>query len=161
MVEEAAQSPPEMGNGLPQAKTQESDAELRARRQSGCFVCGPENPRGLRLVFRSSETGEMSATWNPGSDFEGFQGIVHGGLVSTVMDEAMSKAVAESGSEALTAELRVRFRQPVASGQAYLVRGWIVDRRKRVIEAEASVSAVDGAEHAHGWARFFSLKRPA
>ncbi len=142
---------------LPQTVAHESETELRARLQSGCFVCGQENPRGLQLVFGRSETGEMNAAWNPKSDFEGFRGIVHGGLVSTVLDEAMSKAVAGSGSEALTAELRVRFRQPVASGRAYWIRGWIVDRRKRVIEAEASLCSPDGTEHAHAWARFFSL----
>jgi hypothetical protein len=69
----------------------------------------------------------------------------------------MSKAVAGNGFEALTAELRVRFRRPVASGSAFLIRGWVVGRRKQIIEAEAAITGPDGVEHAHGWARFFAL----
>ena len=135
----------------------EPEIELRARLQSDCFVCGQNNPRGLRLQFQPSEGGEANATWTPGPAWEGFRGIVHGGVVSTVLDEAMSKAVVGSGAEALTGELRVRFRRPVASGGTFLIRGWVVNRRKRLIETEGSVTALDGTEHAHAWARFFTL----
>src|SRR5665213_2147558 len=58
-----------------------------------CFVCGPDNPRGLRLAFQTNESGEMTAEWIPEPEMEGYQGIVHGGIVSTVLDEAMAKAV--------------------------------------------------------------------
>lgn len=76
----------------------------------------------------------MAATWTPVPAWEGFRGIVHGGVVSTVLDEAMSKAVAATGNEALTAELRVRFRRHVTSGDTFLVRGWITSRNRRLIE---------------------------
>jgi acyl-coenzyme A thioesterase PaaI-like protein len=78
-------------------------------------------------------------------------------VVSTVLDEAMSKAVAATGSEALTAELRVRFRRHVTSGDVFLIRGWIVKRNRRLIEAEATLTAPGGTEHAHAWARFLTL----
>jgi acyl-coenzyme A thioesterase PaaI-like protein len=77
-------------------------------------------------------------------------------VVSTVLDEAMSKAVA-AGCEALTAELRVRFRRQVVSGGTFLIRGWIRNRSKRRIEAEATLTAPDGTEHAHAWAVFLAL----
>jgi acyl-coenzyme A thioesterase PaaI-like protein len=99
----------------------------------------------------------MTATWMPNSAWEGFRGIVHGGVVSTVLDEAMSKAVAATGSEALTAKLRVRFRHRVASGDVFLIRGWIVKRNRRLIETEAALTAPDGTEHAHAWASFLML----
>jgi acyl-coenzyme A thioesterase PaaI-like protein len=83
---------------------------------------------------------------------------VHGGVVSTVLDEAMSKAVAGAQAEALTAELRVRFRRHVPSGETFLVRGWIVRRNRRLIETEASLTSPEGAEHAHAWARFLVLR---
>ena len=97
------------------------------------------------------------ATWTPAPVWEGFRGIVHGGVVSTVLDEAMSKAVAATGREALTAELRVRFRRHVTSGEAFLIRGWISNRTKRKIETEATLTAADGTEHAHAWATFLAL----
>jgi len=140
-----------------QAATDESGPRLHARTQSGCFVCGPNNPRGLQLRFEGQGAGETSATWIPVSAWEGFRGIIHGGLVSTVLDEAMSKAVAGMGIEALTADLRVRFRQPVTSGDAFIVRGWIVSRNKRMIRTEAVLAAGDGTEHTHAWATFLPL----
>ena len=75
----------------------ESGRPLRARTQSGCFVCGQNNPHGLQIRFQRQADGEMTATWAPASVWEGFHGIVHGGVVSTVLDEAMSKAVAATG----------------------------------------------------------------
>jgi acyl-coenzyme A thioesterase PaaI-like protein len=136
---------------------EESGKHLQARSQSACFVCGQDNPHGLRILFQRQECGEMTAAWSPGSAWEGFRGVVHGGVVSTVLDEAMSKAVAATGSQALTAELRVRFRRHVTSGDAFLIRGWIVKQNKRLIETEATLTAPDGTEHAHAWASFLTL----
>lgn len=133
--------------------------QLHARPHSRCFVCGQDNPAGLKIAFRRLESGEMTAVWRPETPWEGFRGIVHGGLVSTVLDEAMSKAVAASGSEALTAELRVRFRLPVKSGETFTIRGWIVRRNKRLIETEAVLADLKGAEHAHAWGRFLALPK--
>jgi len=136
----------------------EQEIRLGARSQSSCFACGPDNPRGLHLNFQKSKAGEMVAEWIPEPELEGFQGIVHGGIVSTVLDEAMSKVVAESGAKALTAELRVRFRQQVASGRTIRVRGWIDGQNKRVTKTEAVLTLCDGTELAHAWATFLALK---
>ena len=131
---------------------------LQAKPHSGCFVCGQDNPRGLGLRFTRLEDGTMCAEWRPGQDWEGFAGIVHGGVVSTVLDEAMSKAVAATKTQALTAELRVRFRLHVASGATFQIRGWINQRNGRLIETEASLTAPDGTEHAHAWGRFLAVR---
>ena len=132
-------------------------ARLRARSQSACIVCGESNPRGLQIRFRREEDGAITANWTPSSAWEGFRGIVHGGIVSTVLDEAMSKAVAATGAEALTAEIRVRFRRHVDAGMPFSIRGWIVSRNKRLMKTEAVLTAGDGTEHAHAWATFLAL----
>jgi acyl-coenzyme A thioesterase PaaI-like protein len=139
--------------------TVESETELRARSQGACFVCGQDNPHGLRIKFEIQASGEATATWAPNRTLEGFRGIVHGGVVSTVLDEAMSKAVAATGCQALTAELRIRYRRHVTSGESFLIRGWVDTRNKRLIETEATLTALDGTEHAHAWARFLTLPR--
>ncbi len=138
----------------------ESEIHLSARSQSSCFACGPDNSRGLRQHFQGNDAGEMLAEWIPESELEGFEGIVHGGIVSTVLDEAMSKAVAGSGVKALTAELRVRFRQHVPSGKMICVRGWIDSQNKRMTKTEAVLTSSDGTELAHAWATFLALKYP-
>jgi acyl-coenzyme A thioesterase PaaI-like protein len=137
----------------------DSGATLRALSTGTCIVCGQGNPNGLRISYSKEANGEITAVWNPTSNWEGFSGIVHGGIVSTVLDEAMSKAVAANCGEALTAELRVRFRHPVCSGRAYLLRGWVVDRKRRRIITEGTITTSDGTEHARAWAVFLQLPR--
>jgi acyl-coenzyme A thioesterase PaaI-like protein len=90
---------------------------LRARTQNGCVVCGQENPNGLHIRYMRERDGAITAEWRPTKNWEGFEGIVHGGIISTVLDEAMSKAVAAMNYEALTGELTVRFRHHVAGGR--------------------------------------------
>ena len=142
---------------LPQIAIVELPRRLRAHSQSACIVCGQDNPHGLQIRFRRQDDGGITATWTPSSAWEGFRGIVHGGIVSTVLDEAMSKAVAATGTEALTAELRVRFRRHVDTASSFLIRGWIVSRNKRLMKTEAVLIAGDGTEHAHAWATFLAL----
>ncbi|MCS7041842.1 MAG: PaaI family thioesterase [Bryobacteraceae bacterium] len=130
-------------------------------RPNRCFACGKENAIGLKLEFSHRPDGEALAHWTPGEQHEGWPGVVHGGLLSTVLDEAMAHAVLASGLRALTAELRVRFREPAAPGRELTVKGWVVQRSKRLVEAEASIAGQDGSEYAHGWGRFLCVGEPA
>ncbi len=136
----------------------QQETPIGALLQSSCFACGPDNPHGLHLLFSTNERGEMIAEWTPDASAEGFQGIVHGGLVGTVLDESMAQVVAATGTDALTAELRVRYRRHVASGRTVRVRGWIDSRNKRMIKTEAELTSLDGTELAHAWAVFLALK---
>jgi len=132
-----------------------------ARPQRVCVVCGPDHPHGLRLRYEAASDGSVRATWTPTGDWQGFQGIIHGGIIGTVLDEAMAKAVTAAGYEALTGELRVRFRHHVRPGEDLRVRGWIVERTKRLVRAEAALEALDGSERAHAWSVFLPVpKRP-
>ena len=130
---------------------------LQARTQNRCFVCGQENPYGLHIHFVRERDGAIWAEWQPTENWEGFKGIVHGGIISAVLDEAMSKAVAAIKCEALTGELGVRFRHHVSTGESLRIRGWVVGKVKRLVKAEATLMAADGSERAHAWARFLAL----
>ena len=145
----------QLGEPVNDQKTKSTTLE-----RDNCFACSSNNPRGLRLDFRQEEDGAMIAEWIPETDLEGYRGIIHGGLVSTVLDEAMAKVVAASGCGALTAELRVRFREQVASRSAVRVKGWIESHGRRMIRTEASLAAPDGKELAHAWATFLPVKWP-
>lgn len=122
-----------------------------------CFACGQENQIGLKLEFEHDPRGEARALWTPAPLHEGWPGVVHGGLLSTVLDEAMSHAVLAAGLKAMTAELRVRFRAPAPSGRVLTVQARIVQRARRLVEAEASITGADGEEYAHGWGRFLRV----
>lgn len=141
-----------------QPMTKKNETGVGASPQNSCFACGLDNPHGLRLRFETSKTGESFAEWAPDVFTEGFRGIVHGGIVSTVLDEAMSKAVAAAGLPALTAELRVRLRHHVPPKSLVQVRGWINSQTKRLVKTEAAITDVKGTELAHAWASFLTVK---
>jgi acyl-coenzyme A thioesterase PaaI-like protein len=128
----------------------------QARLNSACVVCGAENQTGLHLSFRCSAA-EVTAEWTPTDAWESFQGVIHGGIITTVLDEAMSKAIIARHCEALTVEIRVRFRRQVSPGDALRIRGWVVEKRKRRILAEAVLATAAGDEYAHAWATFLVL----
>lgn len=121
--------------------------ELRA--QNGCFACGAENPQGLHLCFETAPDGSVATSWQPAPVFQGFEGVIHGGLIATVLDEAMAKAVLASGLKAVTCELSVRFRRHIVPGEKLLIRGWVTTRQKRKLTCEAILSGEDGQERAH------------
>lgn len=120
-----------------------------------CVVCGQENPCGLHLEFQSN--GDVSmANWTASAGWESFKGVIHGGVICAVLDEAMSQAIIAAGYEALTAEMRIRFRKKVNVNDVLRVRGWVVGVQKRKIVAEGSLTSADGVERAHAWATFLA-----
>lgn len=137
-----------------------SGGEAAAALPNRCFACGQENAIGLKLVFERRPNGEAVATWILSRAHEGWPGVVHGGLLSTALDEAMAHALIAAGLRAMTAELRVRFRSPAPSGRPLSLKGWIVQRANRLVEAEASITDANGTEYAHGWGRFLSTSPP-
>ncbi len=124
------------------SKTDDPSSPSPERLPSVCFACRPDHPHGLRLNFTTTPDGTASAVWTPTEDWQGFNGVIHGGIVTTVLDEAMAKAVLVRG-RAVTGEIRVRFREPVAPGQNLTIRGWIVEWSRRVIRTEAALLAAN------------------
>ncbi len=124
-----------------------------ARLNPNCVVCGVRNPRGLRLTFQEGLNG-VHSLWVPAEGWESFQGTVHGGIITAVLDEAMSKAVIARNWEALTVDLRVRFHGRVTPGENLRVHGWVVEKQRRRILTEATLINGTGVERAHAWAKF-------
>jgi acyl-coenzyme A thioesterase PaaI-like protein len=145
--------------GFPTEPEPDAAQALHAVPHSHCVVCGRDNAHGLQIQYGSDAAGATVADWTPTAAWQGFRGIIHGGIVATVLDEAMSKTVAAAQCEALTGELRVRYRHYVATGETLHVRGWIVKLAKRLITTEATLTATDGSERAHAWASFLTLPR--
>jgi acyl-coenzyme A thioesterase PaaI-like protein len=122
---------------------------LVVRSDHGCFGCGRLNPHGLRLAFRTLPDSLGPGVWarfTPERTFEGYAGVVHGGIISTVLDELMAWALYERGIWAVTAQLAVRFRRPIVVGAATRVIGRLVADRGRLVETSGEIrSAADDA----------------
>ena len=116
-----------------------------------CFGCGASNPEGLRLRFDVDE-GRRSAeaTFKPRPEHQGYAGVTHGGIIATLLDEAMLKLCWELGIPAVTARLEVEIKKPVPVGEELRVRGWIVRDRGRAVEAEAEITNFRGEVVAAG-----------
>ena len=138
-------------------RTAREYAGPRAATQSQCFVCGALNPHGLHLHFETGANGVVSAHWHPTPEFEGFAGIIHGGIVTTVLDEAMSKAVASRGWPAFTCEVRVRLHRHVQVGVPLTVCGWVVEKRRRRVLTEAYLAKSTGEKYARAWGTFLEV----
>jgi uncharacterized protein (TIGR00369 family) len=108
-----------------------------------CFACGPNNPIGLKLQFRF-EGQEYVTEFEVKPEYQGWRGIVHGGLLATVLDEAMARLLWERGRNAITGRLTVRYHKPLAIGERVQVRARITKQRPRVIEATAEAFRDDG-----------------
>lgn len=121
----------------------------------GCFVCGTDNPLGLRLRF-IAEADHVVTRYRPRPEHAGFRQTVHGGLTSTVLDEAMVWACgAATGKLAYCAELAVRFRQPLRPESEYKVVARLVEnRRNRIYVARAEVQAAGGELMAVGEGKY-------
>ena len=105
-----------------------------------CFVCGKKNDAGLRADFEfDAGNRSLRGTFTPRTEHEGWEGIVHGGIIAALLDEAMVKLAAHLGMAVVSAEMTVKFKAPAKPGERIAVQGAIVDSRNRLVLAEASV----------------------
>lgn len=119
-----------------------------------CFGCGKNNPIGLKLEFDLDEKNlTVEARFTPGEEHQGYTGIMHGGLVSTVLDEAMLKLLWDSGISAVTASLEVRLLKPVPVCRELVIKGRVDSEQGRIIQTSAEVEDNDGNVLARGKAK--------
>ena len=120
-----------------------------------CFVCGKNNPGGLQLSFEiDKERQTLKTTFVASPTFQGWDGIVHGGIISTLLDEAMAKLIYELGYQAVTASLEIKFKKPAPILEPLLVYGEITEVNRRLVRAKARVTKEDKTILAEGKSTF-------
>ena len=120
-----------------------------------CFVCGEKNDFGLQLKPRG-DNGKGYIRWTPDARHQGFYGVVHGGLISTLLDEAMAYAAMSVVGFCATASIGVKFRRPVRTDTPLEVNAEVVQNRGRIIKLRAQVTQ-DGEVRAQGEATFIKV----
>lgn len=121
-----------------------------------CFGCGPENPIGLHLVF-SWEGERLVARFTPGDYHQSFKGVIHGGILSSMVDEAMGKYLWLKGLKAVTAEIHVRFRKPATAGEMLTVVSEKVKEKGRLFEMRATVTLPGGETAVEATGKFVKV----
>ncbi len=119
---------------------------------SMCFVCGRDNPIGFHLHFYQDQSNCVHAEFTPRDEHQGFPGVMHGGLVTALLDETLGRTAIARDLWCMTAKLQVRMRKPVPIGAPLKVKGEILTLKGRLLEGRSEIRLPDGslAAEAHG-----------
>lgn len=101
-----------------------------------CFACGRENPSGLKLSFTYADR-KITAEFTPSKNHQGYKNITHGGIITTILDEAMIQAAIAEGVTPVTAEITIRFKKPLMADETVFVEAEIQKRGAKLIEGSA------------------------
>ncbi|MBI1926420.1 PaaI family thioesterase [Candidatus Poribacteria bacterium] len=125
---------------------------MRIENNNRCFACGKENPLGLQINPVVAPDGtQVKIECTPPVHFQGWANIVHGGILSTLLDEAITYVgIASFDGPAVTAQLEIRFKKPALMGNKLIVTANRVKIGKRLIEVAATIELEDGTRIAEG-----------
>ena len=103
-----------------------------------CFVCGADNPRGLNIPFTIH--GEyVSAEFIPGNDYCGFDGIVHGGILFSLIDEAMMHLIHANNIKAITSEVTIRMKEFARADDKLNVKAHSLQPGRHLVTCKAEI----------------------
>jgi uncharacterized protein (TIGR00369 family) len=126
--------------------------------QNRCFGCGVANPVGLHLEFLLANDHSVVCLAEIPDTFEGPRGYLHGGIIATLLDEAMSKAVRVGGFIAMTRNMEVDYLRPVPSGKAIRIEGRVTKGEGRKHWVEAKILNAEGTMLAQAKGLFIEVK---
>jgi uncharacterized protein (TIGR00369 family) len=132
-------------------------ADTKQPNSRHCFLCGVENPIGLKLSFYEDAENRVYADFQPGQEHQGYPGVLHGGITCALLDETIGRTLVRDDIWAMTVELNVRFRQPVPLGQKLTVMGELVRLRSRTMEGRGEIRLADGTVAATAEAKYIRL----
>ncbi len=127
------------------------------QRYDNCFVCGDKNDVGLKLDFFEKD-GKARAEYTPTKNFEGYANILHGGILSTLLDEVMIKSILAKEILTVTSQIEVKFRNPAIIGEKLFIEGEITGEKGRLILTEGKVFKEDGTVVAEATGKFFRVE---
>jgi uncharacterized protein (TIGR00369 family) len=138
--------------------TAERLTPMAHKAQNRCFGCGPANPGGLHLEFVLAEDGSVVCLPTIPDRFEGPVGYLHGGIIATLLDEAMSKSVRTRGLTAMTRQMEINYLRPVHSEAPIRVEGRLIRSEGRKHWSEARIIDARGHALADGKGLFIEVR---
>ena len=114
-----------------------------------CFACGLRNDAGLHLAFRQ-EGDEVVTEFTADERFQGFPGVVHGGILATLLDETLNRMAMAEGRMMMTGRLDIRYRRAAPLGRPLRVSARVRSSRSRMLQAAGEIRLADGGEDGDG-----------
>ncbi len=130
--------------------------KLQLLDDSRCFACGMKNPEGLRIEWKV-EGMTTFAEFIADQKYQGWKGCVHGGIIATLLDEAMTRLASTVCGAAVSAEMTVRYVAPASIGEKLFIRGEIVKESRKLVEAKAIITDVAGRIIAHSTGKVMKI----
>ncbi|UCB52951.1 MAG: PaaI family thioesterase [Candidatus Zixiibacteriota bacterium] len=127
------------------------------KRYPGCFVCGDKNPIGLNVPFYVKDN-QVVAEYTAGRHFEGYKDVLHGGILSALLDEVMIRAVLALDIYCVTSEITVKFRKMVKTGAKLSLKGRLVEDKGRILTAKGKITNQNDQVVAEGEATFVRVR---
>ena len=122
-----------------------------------CFVCGDKNKIGLKIKFFFDE-GKAKAHFTPTPEFEGYKDILHGGILSALLDEVMIYSIIAQGIITVTVQMEVKFKKPAKIGEKLYLEGKMTEDKGKVLFTEGKIFRQDGAIIAEAKGKFYRAK---
>lgn len=110
-----------------------------------CFVCGPTNPIGRNLTF-SIEDDICRSHFTPGEHHCGFDGVAHGGLIFSALDDVMANWLFLKGFKAFTAKCDIRYRDALPIGTSVVLEGHCIKRKARLTQMKGIMIREDNQQ---------------
>ena len=117
--------------------------DARSRWHPHCWVCSTANELGLAVDFQEDQAGAVEGIFPCDEEFTGYPGFLHGGMISVLLDGAMTNCLMARGIPGVTADLQVRFLAPVLIGRPATIRGWL-DRSRGPVHIMGAELVQDG-----------------
>ncbi|MFC1826427.1 PaaI family thioesterase [Thermodesulfobacteriota bacterium] len=125
-----------------------------------CLVCGLKNPFGLHTSFFELDNNELLAVFKPREEHQSYPGRLHGGIISTILDEAIGRAImiqSEGDIWGVTVDLQIRFKKPVPLHEELRVIGRITKDKSRFFEGTGELLLQDGTVAAEGHGKYMKI----
>jgi acyl-coenzyme A thioesterase PaaI-like protein len=133
--------------------------QIESNFHKNCFVCGSNNESGLRLKFHKREDGSVFGDFFADPKFESYSGIIHGGIIATLLDSAMTHCLLTESIPALTGRLSIKYSIPIRTGAVVKLEAKIVKKSHKIFTLEGK-AYVDGKKAASAVAKYMRLDSP-
>jgi len=120
---------------------------------SQCVLCGTQNPKSMKLTFHAQADDSVRASFQAHDSFQGYDGILHGGIIAALLDSAMTHCLFHRGISGVTGELRVRYRQAIPCGTTLDIWARLMRARPPLYQLESEIR-VEGQIMAWAEAKF-------
>jgi uncharacterized protein (TIGR00369 family) len=126
---------------------------------AGCMICGRENGLGAKASFFELDNGEVVAIFKPQEHHQSYPGRLHGGMAAAILDETIGRAMMakEKGTWSVTAELTVRYREPVPLNEELRAVGRVTKDSRRLFEGTAELLLKDGTVAVTAFGKYMKM----